>query len=1074
MESSERESDGNPLRLLAGVLLGLLAVALLAAPFVAAARGPLAQKAPPDLVRKPGRQTAPVRRSAAAAADLEALRKGVDLGSSGRRLAADVAALAASDGRMAGSPGAARAAELIRARFEQAGLTNVQFQEFPVTVPVTVESSLTAGGQSYPVKPFWPNAGRTCTIAGEVQAPLVYGGDARLENLSGQDVSGALLVLDGDRGMDWVTACSLGARGVIFIEPAEAGGIMSQKVLVAALDVPRFWLPRAEGLRLVEAIARAREGGSRLAATVRCRVDWVSRTARNVYGLMPGRNPGKQRDVALVAAAYDAPSLVPDLAPGAEPAASVAAMFELLESFKTRPPERPVLFLAVDAHFQAMLGDQHAAELFRRPVDKLLTEVEELDGPALGVDARRVLVASGATVGGLVAWQRVLLIVLGVLAVAAAVLMIIYLPFGARLRWTAAVATVLVGASALAWAGSRLARERKASAEEIAKLQAEPAWKSCSYTELRAELEKLARVKPGPAAELLPLIERREKAEREAILARGAMRALLREEDERRKKTPGEQDAGRYSPPSAQWLAGFAGSAGRLEAAARLAADFQPAAPDRASAPPPALADYDSMRRILVEAQKDDRGSRELDRCLTALANQEERLKNSTPGRIKYLRYCGYLNFLGRLGPDMPERVKSCIWLDIASRATSMAVFYRGQYVAEVIKRDEKNLQNAVSPLAEQLSRSGSAMAAALGWNGGEGMPFVADTSVTQSERDMGASLSYPSSGAEIFLLSGMPSVTLGSVSACRRGLDTPMDLPARMDFSGLALQTAVAVHAVGEALGAGPSGVRGLAGIEKMESQSKLRGYHSFLRISGLVTEYDPAKSRTLSVIPVPGALVLSRRESLSYRVIRPTYGPVRAFSATLADRWGGYEFFGLPAAEVREWNDQEQRMLAFQLDPASGRITYALDEGEQGQKRGKPWRVPRRTEDEFFLGTFQCAALNIFEVSDLRSFEAMDTQFSTVSMIFGKADAVPISWGLSMAGETPSEVSPEHAMALFVQKTTGMNDDRKAPRVKGIFGRRRLVGVRWPMLSVPGGGWEAAPGKPRTDRALQAGDHQ
>jgi len=1060
MEPAEPKGDDHPMRAVAGAVLGVLLLALLAAPLVVGRWGPWRYRAPAELGAPPTREKRSGRVTGEQA-DIEGLKK---------RLAADINALVAPlgkelrTGRAAGSAGAAAVAELIRQRFEKAG-AQVCVQEFPVTVPVTLESSLVVGepGQSYPVRPFWPNAGRTCTVTGEIKAPLVFGGDGRLESLAGREVAGSILVLDGDRGLDWVTAGSLGARAVVFLEPASPWDVQAgSKVLTAALDLPRFWLSRAEGLQLVAAIEKARAEKQPPTAALKCRVDWQNRTARNVYGLVPGTNPAKQKGITVVLVPSDSPSLVPDLAPGAEPAANLAAVFELLERFKARPPERPVLFLAVGAHYQAMLGEQHAAELLRRPVAKLLEGLGELDGRVLGVDAQDVLMAGGFPVKGLAPWQRVVLIVLAAALVAGAVLIIIFLRAGSGARWLSAVAVVFFGAVVLTGLGSYLARERKATPAEIAESQREP-WKSCAYSEFRAELRKLERVRPEAARGLLAVVERREAAERAAVEARGRVLECLKEEESRVKGLP--KDTKQYSGPPAEWLASFRQATAALEAAARAAVDFQGAGGQQPGAPGAALADYQQMRALL-EGARSQSASGAVEACLMALANLEERHKNESAGRLKYLRWCGYLSFLGTLGPDLPERVKSCVGLDLSSHSQRMAAFFKGKYVNQFIQKDEKRLQTAAAPLVEFLAAAGADHAAAVGWKSTEDSPMVQDTSASLGDRPTAGYPACPYYGAEVFTLVGVPAVTLGTAFDGRRLLDSPVDLPEHLDLDSLARQTEVAVRTLLDALGPGPAGPNGLASLEKMESESgALRESDYTVRIAGLVTEYNPAKSRTLSVTPVPGALVFSRREAREYRgSVRPTYAPVRSWAAAIADEWGGYEFFALPAAAVREWNDQEQRLLAFQLDAPTGRIVQTLDDGEQGAKRGLPWRTPKRNEDEYFLATFACSALNVFEASDLRSYEGADTQFNDVRIFIGQNDAVPISWGVSMAGETPNDACLEHALVLFVsERRDPRTDEPLVTRVKATFGRRRLAGVRWPFLAVPGEGWQTG------DRAEQ-----
>lgn len=80
------------------------------------------------------------------------------------RLAETVRWMAAQGSRVAGYPGADRAADYIEQQFRAIGLQNVQREPFPITVPVDEGASLeVAATPSYRVQvfPLWPNQVRT-------------------------------------------------------------------------------------------------------------------------------------------------------------------------------------------------------------------------------------------------------------------------------------------------------------------------------------------------------------------------------------------------------------------------------------------------------------------------------------------------------------------------------------------------------------------------------------------------------------------------------------------------------------------------------------------------------------------------------------------------------------------------------------------------------------------------------------------------------------------------------------------------------------------------------------------------
>lgn len=1033
MTAQDRPAGPGPARIATAAALAAGLLAVFGGLFALNYRGPLA--CPPPGSRTPGKAGKPAQEKTF----VKASGDQADIPGLSRRLEADIKSLVGADGsgRLAGSPGEARALAMVRERFEKAGLQNVCVQEFEVAVPVTAEAAFSVEGEAYPIHPLWPNVVRTATTSGEIKGHLVWAADARLERLAGQDVDGSILVVRGDRGHDWLTAASLGVRAVVFLEPADSEELQLQtKVLSSALDIPRFWMPRAEGDKLVRALEIARSEDRRLNGLLKCRVDWQPRTTGNVYGLLPGSRPDKARDVTILTAPLDSNSLVPDLAPGADSGSSLAALLEILDRLKTSRPERSVLFLAAGAHSQAMLGETRAADLLRLNTAKLVEEIAGLDGTVLGADPYRILLAAGLPVEGLQAWKRVVLIVLGVLLAAGTVILLVTVRPGRKATAGIVTAAVLL-IGGLPLLGLRLGRERTAAAEEQAGMSRD-AWRACAYAELRRRISRLAEAHPEPASRLIAAVEKREAAERAAVEARGRAEQLQREEAKRRKDEPGK-DKGKWSPPPPEWQGRFAKAAAELDRCVQAACG------------PQLTEDFRQMKAELEAvraAAPDDRAARRvIESCLTALADQEDRIKNSSPSRLRYRRLAGNLGFLAAAGPDLPERVSSCIALDLSSHSERMAVFFKGRFVNQGPDENVSPLlPNSAAPLASFMAAAGSAHAGAQGWSSTEAAPFVINTTESGPARSWGSvSSAAPCYGSEPFTLSGIPAVTLGTAYDGRALWDTPLDLPGRMDLAGLARQTEVAARTIADVFG---SSGRGLAALEKMETQSKVKGNNQTIRISGLVTEYNPAKSRTLSVIPVPGALVLSRREAMSGRSgVLPFYLPVRTWSVTLSDDWGGYEFIGFSAATARIYGDIDQRTEAFSLDPASGRIVRAIDQSRPGA-----WKRPTRVEETLMLGTFKCSALNLYEVSDLRNFEGVDTQLTNMNVLLGLSDASPVSFGWSMVGETGDVASPDLSAVLFVEQRSG----DKPVRVKATMGRRRLAGLRWPMLVVPGEGWQ------------------
>ncbi len=273
------------------------------------------------------------------------------------RLRATIDSFSRDGGRVTGSAGAERAAARIERAFRDAGLV-LQRQRFDVPMPRMGDAVLTVGGVSVPLEPLCPNLVRlSATPAGGVSGPLVRGGDGSLANYAGQDVDGAVVLLDFDCGQRWLDAATLGARAVVFVETDRLErGEAQRKFLKVPLDLPRYYLTRAAAARL------PRTG----TATLHCAGDWVAAEAVNLLGLLPGSDPALRGEVVVVTAYYDSMSVVPSLAPGAEQAGGISTLLEAVRVLSAARPKRSVLFCALAAHHQALAGARALAWTLRR------------------------------------------------------------------------------------------------------------------------------------------------------------------------------------------------------------------------------------------------------------------------------------------------------------------------------------------------------------------------------------------------------------------------------------------------------------------------------------------------------------------------------------------------------------------------------------------------------------------------------------------------------------------------------------------------------------------------------------
>ena len=256
--------------------------------------------------------------------------------------------------RVAGYPGADKAADYVLEEFRRIGLEDVRAEAFDVTVPVDRGASLQVGGRTFTLYGMWPNLVRTSQLPPEgVACHLIYASRARLPDFKGKNVDGSGALIDFNCGTEWLNAPRLGAKLVIFIEPdTTMRGEAEAKFSAIPVSIPRFWVSRADAETIKRMIAAGQAGN----ALVKCSMPWERREARNIIAKIEGTDPRLRKQIIVINSFYDGMSVVPGLAPSAESACGMSALFELARVLKQFPPKRTVWFIATAGHFLSLAG----------------------------------------------------------------------------------------------------------------------------------------------------------------------------------------------------------------------------------------------------------------------------------------------------------------------------------------------------------------------------------------------------------------------------------------------------------------------------------------------------------------------------------------------------------------------------------------------------------------------------------------------------------------------------------------------------------------------------------------------
>jgi hypothetical protein len=306
-----------------------------------------------------------------------------------------VAVLAALGDRSTGSPGAGRAAAVIRGWFESLNLGTVGRQYFLTPVKDYGRCFLTVEGspKPIPIRPADLNV-LTPAAADALDGPLIDAGPGEVSDFNGRDVAGSIVIMDLDSGKNWMNAAMLGARAVIYVDRPKSGdpaakGEYQDKLELTPIQFPRFWMDAETAAGVLP-----KDLGKRVSLT--SEAAWKPCLAENVYLFIPGSDPVLSKQIVVVEAFYDSQAYVPGRSPGADEASSMAGLVETVKKFQTERPKRSVLLTATAGHAQSLAGWREFLGAFRVKGKDLRTERRELKEKS--ANARKVLGALAAPV----------------------------------------------------------------------------------------------------------------------------------------------------------------------------------------------------------------------------------------------------------------------------------------------------------------------------------------------------------------------------------------------------------------------------------------------------------------------------------------------------------------------------------------------------------------------------------------------------------------------------------------------------------------------------------------------------
>jgi len=300
--------------------------------------------------------------------------------------------------RSAGYRGDEKTAKYIYEYLSSLPFDDVFCQSFEIGVPQDKGAYLEVEGVGkIPLYCLYPNLVRTPTMPPS-EGNLVYVGEGDFANYNGKDVDNGFVLMDFNSGINWMNAGVMGIKAVIFIEPEEVlPEELSSKYSFAPVDMPRFYMLREDAEKILPILKEKGSIRTRLAG----RMDWEMKQGCNIIAVKQGRDPEKRNEYVVIEAYYDAASVVPALAPGADSAAGIATLLEIARFFAENPPERSVVIVACDAHFQGIAGAAAFVDAIKYSREDLAKKIKELENylalregiPGKGIAVKKVLLA---------------------------------------------------------------------------------------------------------------------------------------------------------------------------------------------------------------------------------------------------------------------------------------------------------------------------------------------------------------------------------------------------------------------------------------------------------------------------------------------------------------------------------------------------------------------------------------------------------------------------------------------------------------------------------------------------------
>ncbi len=319
-----------------------------------------------------------------------------------------------------------------------------------------------------------------------------------------------------------------------------------------------------------------------------------------------------------------------------------------------------------------------------------------------------------------------------------------------------------------------------------------------------------------------------------------------------------------------------------------------------------------------------------------------------------------------------PMDVAALFGLDISSQNDLVCAFYKGYFYDA-----REDIQWKYSDFGKFAGRRALTAHRALGFPGRSSFADAINSITGRNWRSyLPARIAMDFEEAPLAARAGIGLCTGNDMRAV---VDTPHDLPNRMDFGNVERQTRLLACLLKDVLD-DPK----LGGL--IDKNNKYPDFDKDLLCTaqGRTVEFQPKNGEYVPNTPVPGAVCVTRGYP-------KTSVGVRGDAVVLVDRDAKFAYKGLPNVK---WARGGFAIEAYFVDPDTGAIVMAPDRGTYGA-RGRPLQqnIDAATKD-WKITLFNCSTTNLFDIIDQRQFQLC----GNLAVLDSVSDSEPFEYGYSL----------------------------------------------------------------------------